>query len=193
MEFYNNLIYHIYNQGNNKETTFRETEDYLTFLKKLNSHLKPKCYILSYCLMPNHFHVIILTTEKSNENLRIGSLNLTRITNAFRLILSEYAQDFNKKYNRTGSLFRQKTKYKFADNTNPKCLNNLIFYVLSNPLDGKLVSKLEDWHFSSFRDLLGLRNGILIDVELCIEVFQLTAEDLNDFNNGYSNPFYLLK
>lgn len=193
MEFYNNLIYHIYNQGNNKETTFRETEDYLTFLKKLNSHLKPKCYILSYCLMPNHFHVIILTTEKSNENLRIGSLNLTRITNAFRLILSEYAQDFNKKYNRTGSLFRQKTKYKFADNTNPKYLNNLIFYVLSNPLDGKLVSKLEDWHFSSFRDLLGLRNGILIDVELCIEVFQLTAEDLNDFNNGYSNPFYLLK
>lgn len=193
MEFYNNLIYHIYNQGNNKETTFRETEDYLTFLKKLNSHLKPNCYILSYCLMPNHFHVIILTTEKSNENLRIGSLNLTRITNAFRLILSEYAQDFNKKYNRTGSLFRQKTKYKFADNTNPKYLNNLIFYVLSNPLDGKLVSKLEDWHFSSFRDLLGLRNGILIDVELCIEVFQLTAEDLNDFNNGYSNPFYLLK
>lgn len=193
MEFCNNSIYHIYNQGNNKETTFRETEDYLTFLEKLNSHLKPNCSILAYCLMPNHFHVIILTTEKSNENLRIGSLNLTRITNAFRLILSEYAQNFNKKYNRTGSLFRQKTKYKFADNTNPKYLNNLIFYVLSNPLDGKLVSKLEDWHFSSFRDLLGLRNGILIDVELCIEVFQLTAEDLNDFNNGYSNPFYLLK
>lgn len=89
--------------------------------------------------MPNHFHVIILRTEKSNENLRIGSLNLTRITNDFRLILSEYAQDFNKKYNRIGSLFRQKTKYKFVDNTNPKYLNNLIFYVLSNPLDGKLV------------------------------------------------------
>lgn len=52
--------------------------------------------------------------------------------------------------------------------------------------------KLEDWHFSSFRDLLGLRNGILIDVELCIEVFQLTAEDLNDFNNGYSNPFFFI-
>lgn len=89
--------------------------------------------------MPNHFHVIILRTEKSNENLRIGSLNLTRITDDFRLILSEYAQDFNKKYNRIGSLFRQKTKYKFADNTNPKYLNNLIFYVLSYPLNGKLV------------------------------------------------------
>jgi hypothetical protein len=143
--------------------------------------------------MPNHFHVIILTTEKSNEKVKIGSLELTRITNAFRLILSEYAQDFNKKYNRSGSLFRQKTKYKLADNMEPNYLKNLIYYVLSNPFNIKDVKKLEDWHFSSFRDLFGLRNGKLTDLELCKEVFQLTDEDLNDFNNGYSDPLYLKK
>ncbi|MCP9765935.1 transposase [Lacihabitans soyangensis] len=193
MEFYNNSIYHIYNQGNNRETTYRDIDDYFEFLRKLDFHLKPTCTILSYCLMPNHFHVIILTTEKSNEKVKIGSLELTRITNAFRLILSEYAQDFNKKYNRSGSLFRQKTKYKLADNMEPQYLKNLIYYVLSNPFDIKDVNKLEDWHFSSFRDLLGLRNGRLIDKELCKEVFQLTVEDLNDFNNGYSDPLYLKK
>lgn len=193
MDFYNNSIYHIYNQGNNRETTFKETEDYHAFLRKLNFHLKPNCTILTYCLMPNHFHIIILTTEKSNEKVKIGSLNLTRVTNAFRLILSEYAQDFNKKYNRSGSLFRQKTKYKLADNMEPQYLKNLIYYVLSNPFDLKNIKKLEDWSFSSFRDLYGLRNGKLIDIELCKEVFQLAAEDLDDFNNGYSDPLYLRK
>ena len=193
MDFYNNSVYHIYNQGNNRETTFRDTDDYFAFLRKLDFHLKPNCIILSYCLMPNHFHVIILTSEKSNEKVKIGSLVLTRVTNAFRLILSEYAQDFNKKYSRTGSLFRQKTKYKLVDNTEPQYLKNLIYYVLSNPFDIKAVKKLKDWHFSSFRDLLGFRNGKLIDIELCKEVFQLTGEDLNDFNYGYSDPLYLRK
>jgi putative transposase len=193
MEFYNNSIYHIYNQGNNSETTFRDKDDYFAFLRKLDFHLKPNCTILTYCLMPNHFHIIILASEKSTEKVKIGSLELTRVTNALRLILSEYAQDFNKKHNRTGSLFRQKTKFKLADNTEPQYLKNLIYYVLSNPFEIKDVNKLEDWHFSSFRDLLGLRNGRLIDKELCKEVFQLTDEDLNDFNNGYSDPLYLRK
>jgi REP element-mobilizing transposase RayT len=193
MEFYNNSIYHIYNQGNNRETTFKETEDYLAFLRKLNFHLKPNCIILTYCLMSNHFHIIVLTTEKSNEKVKIGSLNLTRLTNAFRLILSEYAQDFNKKYNRSGSLFRQKTKYKLADNMEPQYLKNLIYYVLGNSFNIKSVKKLEDWPFSSFRDLFGLRNGKLIDIELCKDIFQLTAEDLTDFNNCYSDPLYLRK
>ncbi len=193
MEFYNNSIYHIYNQGNNRETTFIDTDDYIAFLRKIDYHLKPNCIILSYCLMPNHFHVIILTTEKSNEKVRIGSLELTKITNSFRLILSEYAQDFNKKYNRTGSLFRQKTKYKLVDNIQPQYLKNLIYYVLSNPFNLKFITKLEEWYFSSFRDLFGLRNGKLVDIELCKEVFQITKEDLNDFNNGYSDPLYLRK
>jgi putative transposase len=191
MEFYNNSIYHIYNQGNNKETTFKDAADYLSFLRKLDFHLKPNCTILTYCLMPNHFHIIILSSERSNEKVKIGSLELTRITNAFRLILSEYAQDFNKKYNRTGSLFRQKTKYKLVDYTEPQYLKNLICYVLSNPFDIKLVNKLEDWFFSSFRDLFGLRNGKLINTKVCLEIFQLTVEDLEYFNNGYSHPLYL--
>lgn len=193
MEFYNNSIYHIYNQGNNRETIFKGQDDYLIFLRKLGFHLKPHCTILAYCLMPNHFHIIILTDENCNEKVKIGSLNLTKITNAFRLILSEYAQNFNKKYKRTGSLFRQKTKFKLADNMDASYLKNLIYYVLSNPLEGKLVSKLQDWHFSSFRDLIGLRNGKLADNERCKEVFQLSMEDLEDFNKGYASPLYLMK
>jgi putative transposase len=193
MEFYTNSVYHIYNQGNNRETTFKDTDDYLAFLRKLNFHLKPNCLILSYCLMPNHFHFLIYTTEISNEKVKIGSLNLTRITNSFRLILSEYAQDFNKKYNRSGSLFRQKTKYKLVDNMESQYLKNLIYNILSSPFDIKGIKKLEDWHFSSFRDLIGLRNGKLIDIERCKSIFQLTTEDLNDFNNGYFNPLYLRK
>ncbi|MBK6976084.1 MAG: hypothetical protein IPH28_02340 [Cytophagaceae bacterium] len=80
-----------------------------------------------------------------------------------------------------------------ADNMDASYLKNLIYYVLSNPLEGKLVSKLQDWHFSSFRDLIGLRNGKLVDIERCKEVFQLSMEDLEDFNKGYASPLYLMK
>ena len=59
MIFEPNHIYHIYNQGNNRQRIFFNRENYLFFLKKIREHILPFAEILAWCLMPNHFHLII--------------------------------------------------------------------------------------------------------------------------------------
>lgn len=103
-------IYHIYNQGNNKETIFQERVDYLRFIGKVRTLVYPNASILTYCLMPNHFHFMVFTNLNSVEKIKVGNIELTNLSNSFRLLLSEYAKEYNLKYNRSGSLFRAKTK-----------------------------------------------------------------------------------
>jgi putative transposase len=191
MSIYPKTIYHIYNQGNNKETIFKNREDYILFLAKMKILIKPFCHILSYCLMPNHFHILVETNNSSIEKVKSGSLMLTKLTNGFRLLLSEYAQEYNKNNNRTGSLFRQKTKFKIVDNGDPRYPKQVFCYVLRNPLEAKLVSNLKNWEFSSYLDLIEERNGKLCDVELCKSIFQWEKDDLNDIGAGYDDILYL--
>lgn len=191
MAILNNSIYHIYNQGNNKEIIFKEHDDYLRFLEKISFLVKPNCDFLTYCLMPNHFHFLIQTTSKSVMTFKSGSLELNKLTNSLRLLLSEYAQEFNKKYKRSGSLFRQKTKFKIVDYSDPMYLKNVFKYVLSNPIEAKLVSNLDDWPYSSFLDLIGKRQGKLCDLKTCYSIFQANLEDLKDIGSGYDDILYL--
>jgi putative transposase len=57
-------IYHIYNQGNNRQKLFHCRDNYLFFLQKIRKHIFPHCEIMAYCLMPNHFHLMIFTMAK---------------------------------------------------------------------------------------------------------------------------------
>ncbi|MGL4631335.1 MAG: transposase [Leadbetterella sp.] len=187
MTLLSNTLYHIYNQGNNKEIIFKNSEDYLLFLSKIKTLIKPKAEILSYCLMPNHFHFLVLTTEKSIETIKIGSLNLSLLSNGIRLLLSEYAQEFNKKYKRTGSLFRQKTKIKIVDNGDSKYPKQVFYYILRNPLEAKLVSHLSEWQFSSYLDHIQARKGKISNLELCKDIFQFSINDLKEIGAGYDD------
>lgn len=88
--------YHIYNQGNNKEVIFRKPNDYGYFLQRLKKWLYPVADIAAYCIMPNHFHLLIFANDKSIQTLKVGSLQLNELSNALRLCQSQYAQYFNK-------------------------------------------------------------------------------------------------
>ncbi len=70
MRFIEENIYHIYNRGNNKQQIFFCNDDYILFLKMINMHIKPVCEILCWCLMPNHFHFLVYTDEKSIKEKR---------------------------------------------------------------------------------------------------------------------------
>jgi putative transposase len=63
MQFEKNMIYHVFNQGNNREQVFFNSENYLFFLQKMRTHLLPYAELLCYCLMPNHFHWLIQVVE----------------------------------------------------------------------------------------------------------------------------------
>ncbi|VAW26606.1 hypothetical protein MNBD_BACTEROID06-1301 [hydrothermal vent metagenome] len=60
-------FYHIYNRGINSETLFKEARNYSYFLDKYNQYLSPVVNTLAYCLLGNHFHLLILVKEQSEN------------------------------------------------------------------------------------------------------------------------------
>lgn len=59
MHFEKGNIYHIYNQGNNRRKIFFNQENYLFFLRKIKEYILPYADIFAWCLMPNHFHLMV--------------------------------------------------------------------------------------------------------------------------------------
>ena len=56
MQFHNNQLFHIYNQGNNRRQIFFTEDNYSFFLWKMRAYLLPFGDLIAWCLMPNHFH-----------------------------------------------------------------------------------------------------------------------------------------
>jgi putative transposase len=178
MPFEPNCFLHIYNQGNNKQRIFFEDSNYIFFLEKIRKHIRPHCKILGYCLMPNHFHFLVYTTENSIQKTKVGVIELNILVNGFRSIQSSYAQAINKSLRRSGSLFRQKTKFKFvADDFNAlNCLN----YIHQNPIKAGLVERMEYWRYSSFRDYCELRDGTMCDKVLSRTILRINEGEFYD-------------
>jgi putative transposase len=65
MIFEQGHLYHIYNQGNNQQKIFFTRNNYLFFLNKIKIHIIPFADIISWCLMPNHFHLMIYVLDKA--------------------------------------------------------------------------------------------------------------------------------
>lgn len=124
--------------------------------------------IISWCLMPNHFHLMVYTDERVLKIQKQGGLQIDVLTNGIRKLLSGYARIYNSRHNISGSLFRQKTKHKCLSDFNIKYQDNLqdyyfncFHYLHQNPFVAALVKRMEDWKYSSFRDYAGLRKGTL--------------------------------
>src|SRR4051794_3869839 len=61
----NNGMYHIYNRAVGNESLFQNEKQYLRFLQGVEKYVLPKADIWSYCLMPNHFHLLVEIKESS--------------------------------------------------------------------------------------------------------------------------------
>ncbi len=196
MIFKKGHIYHIYNQGNNRRKIFFNRENYLFFLKKIRLHILSYADIIAYCLMPNHFHLMV---KVKDEGVITGGATLSRapssskpdpLNKAIGILLASYTRAINKQENRSGSLFRKRTKAECLTETNgvePSFFNtnsgariNIQFpeqqypaicfnYIHQNPVNAGLTKKAIDWEFSSARDYAGVREGTLVNKKIILE------------------------
>ncbi len=203
MQFEVGHIYHIYNQGNNRQPIFFEREHYLFFLQKMRVYLLPYCDILAYCLMPNHFHVMVevKSTESGGATLSRTPTNMASsqsdsLNRSIGILLASYTRAINKQQNRSGSLFRPKTKAECL--TKPEGITPSFYrtsvgtiinthhiethypqvcfnYIHQNPVKAGFVNQALDWEFSSYRDVCGMRHGTLIAKDRISEL-RLIAE-----------------
>ena len=112
MFFEEGYIYHIYNQGNNRQKIFFRQENYFYFLQKIRKFILPYADILAWCLMPNHFHLMVLVNKTVlNIILKDTEESISRSFNdSIGIMLRSYTNAINKQQKRTGKLFREKTK-----------------------------------------------------------------------------------
>ncbi len=137
---YNHAFYHVMNRGRGRCNIFHSKEYYSLFLDILSdTNQKFGAIIHAYCLMGNHYHLIIETP----------SGNLSRI---MRHINGVYTQKYNKLKGTDGSLFRGRFKAILIDED--AYLAGLSRYIHKNPI--KLVKNLKDYKWSSYRAYLGI-------------------------------------
>lgn len=173
MEFHQHELYHIYNRGNNKQPIFFNYNNYLLFLDKVRKFILPHCEILSYALMPNHFHFQIVADERTIQTVMISGQERNILSEGIRNLLQTYTKAINRQNSTTGSLFQQNTKAKCLSDGSINYGTTCFHYIHQNPMKAKLVKQMEDWEFSSFRDYSGLRNGTLCNKKLAVELLNI--------------------
>lgn len=141
--------YHIYNRGNNGEDIFIEERNYLYFLNLYKKYLTPIAETFAYCLLPNHFHLLIRIKDLSEfsgcENFQPGR--------AFAGLFGTYAKGFNTAYERTGSVFEKPFRRKMI--LENQYLYNLVIYIHFNPQRHGLINDFREWPYSSYKAIAG--------------------------------------
>lgn len=165
--FVNGEFYHLYTRGIEKQNTFADKRDYSHFVEalfyyhiqnpkpKFSTHRRTKVFpidsskrivdIISYCLMPNHFHLLI-------KQLKDGG-----ISELMRKLLLSSTKYRNTKYNHQGSLFQ--VPFKAAHIETDEQLIHVSRYIHLNPLVSLLVKDLNFYPWSSYLDYKGLRDN----------------------------------
>ncbi len=176
IKFVEGEYYHVYNRGNSKQKIFHSKYDYLRFLEILyfanstepfntyNLHRTEVATLVdekhklvaigAYCLMPNHFHILLTPVVEDG------------ISKFMQKLATAYAMYYNEKYERTGSLFEGKFKAEHIGTD--RYLKYIFSYIHLNPvklIDPKwkeegiknkkeVIKYLNDYEYSSYQNFL---------------------------------------
>ncbi|MDL2145061.1 hypothetical protein QQY79_21240 [Flavobacterium tructae] len=144
--------YHIYNRGINNENLFKENRNHVHFLNLYNKHIEPIAETFAWCLLKNHFHLLvriktfeeILRTHEDYEIKRIIAPH-----QSFGNLFNAYTKAINKGYNRHGALFERAFKRKLIDNET--YLQTVIKYIHYNPVNHGFCQHPIEYPWSSYQ------------------------------------------
>ena len=185
--FVNGHYYHIYNRGVEKRPIFEGNWDQTRLMKtiqyyqlsgpkpRLSIFLKYKTFkpdpgkkiveIISYCLMPNHFHFLIKQTKDGG------------ITEFVSKLSNSYTKFYNTKYHRVGPLLQGEFKSVLVETDEQ--LIHLSRYIHLNPVASLIVKDLNQYKWSSYHEYVENKNGICSKEE--IMNFFKTPQDYQKF------------
>lgn len=148
--------YHIYNHGNADDNLFRTEENYRYFLQKYGQYVQPVAFTFAYCLLPNHFHILLQVKDESSLSGLPGFMNLAgprlekKIILQFSHFFNGYTKAFNRMFDRRGKLFLLPFQRKAV--TNSRQFLNTWRYIHYNPIHHGFTEDVYDWPFSSAQD-----------------------------------------
>lgn len=190
-KFSRGSIYHVYNRGVDKMNIFKKEYDFRVFLFRLKENLFPNQKneqslsrqekrrkplppnsfdLISYCLMPNHFHLLI--QQKTD----------LPITKLISKVCTGYSMYFNKENERIGAVFQDQFKSVMIENNEQLLWTS--FYIHKNPLEAKLVKYPEDYKWGSYPEYFDFKkNNGLCNKSIIFEQFNSPEKYLNYFEN----------
>ena len=147
-------FFHVMSQGINKSYIFKDEIDIKFYIKNMYE-IKDKynAKIIAYCIMNNHTHMLIETKTTENLSKYMHCLN------------TRYGIYYNKKYKRTGYVFRD--RYKAEGIYSEEQLHNCIKYIYDNPVKAGLCNNAKEYEFSNYRkiDTINNKEYVFIDIE----------------------------
>lgn len=134
-------LYHVTSRGDRRENIYENDEDREKWLDNLGNTCRRfnwRCH--AYCLMDNHYHIVIETAE---ANLSKGMRQLNGV----------YTQYYNRQHGRVGHVFQG--RYKGILVERDEYLLELARYVVLNPIRASMVKNIKDWKWSSYNAMIG--------------------------------------
>jgi REP element-mobilizing transposase RayT len=156
-------IQHVFSRGVGKRAIFIDDEDRWTFLRMLARVIESAGWVvLGYCLMDNHFHLIVQTRE---PNLGWGMQRL----------LSPYVQAFHARHGGEGHHFER--RFNSVRIKDDRQLKTVVRYVARNPVEAGMCSAPEEHAWSSHRHLVANTADPLVDREALLGHFGANGGD----------------
>ncbi len=164
MDFSNGLIFHVFNRTNAGRKAFYNAENYRYFCRKISTHVVPHACVLAYCLMPTHFHLLLVPRSAIATGFE---LNL-----GIGIMLRSYTRAIQAQQNFTGSLFQQHTKAVVADDYAERCFH----YIHQNPLCLDYIKHVGEWPYSSYHEYVHCFSDSICDVEFGREMLEIPGK-----------------
>jgi putative transposase len=157
------FYYHIYNRGNNSQKTFFIPDNYVYFLKKLNEYMSGYFFFYCYCLLPNHFHLLIRVKDKKtvfksahNDFSSLKDFNNKKpeyfVSERLRRFFLSYSKSLNKQQNRYGSLFQKNFRRRKINSE--EYFRELVRYIHLNPISHNISDNFNNYPWSSYFRIL---------------------------------------
>ncbi len=159
-------VYHIYNKSISSLDLFRDEDDYLHFLKIYGKYFLDYFDTYAYCLIPNHFHLLVRVKTREEilgklkrENTSAAKKYLNGeiplrlfLSDQLKRFLSSFTIRYNRKYNNSGSVFVRKLKRIKVSAVGT--IQHLLCYIHHNPIHHGLVNSYGQWKYSSYSSYL---------------------------------------
>ncbi len=149
------IPHHVTQRGNGRQQTFFEDADYALYLDLLGAAAeRARVEVWSYCLMPNHVHVILTPSDEDGLWRTFGELH------------RRYTGFINARRRTTGHLWQGRFGSVAMDEAH---FVTALRYVALNPVRARLVSRADDWPWSSTSALIAARDDHVVRIAPALE------------------------
>ncbi len=199
MPIFPDHYYHVYDRANtNGLIVFKDDLDREVFMQRWWKYSLPFFDTYAYCLLPDHFHLVIkvkpltdavwksivLLGGRQGAKFKLGLCDSnTFYASVFKALLISYSGYYNRKYNRRGTLWQPKFKRTLLPST--EVVKEKVQYVHRNPIHHGYCNCFSDWEYSSYNEYYQKDTSSFLKREQVLNLYKDNTDPLEAFDTAH--------